>query len=298
MHRIHSARFRFQIRGLRLNKSPYKERAPMLKLLLAFLVLPAFATADTCQTEFDRRGSGSQRTQEALTCYSELLKTSLSRNDKAHALTQLSYLKFFQAEYFSHQKEKLLLEAMGTAEKAVLLFGSKYSLSEYRQLPLNDQKVLAEALYNYGLIVARYIDEKGVIEALKRMDDIKKSMNTIIRLKQEAVAHYGAFRVLGIFHMKVPSIAGGDINLSKDYLPKAISGSLYSPGLSRYPLNNLVYSDLLFKLGKNQESCDQLKLLAQLSPEEVRSMDNGMLFESLQNVEAAKEQLRARRCAR
>lgn len=270
----------------------------MFKLLLAFLVLPAFAMTDPCQKEFDLRGAGLQRAQEGLSCYNEILKTPLARNDRAHALTQLSYLKFFQAENFSTQKEKLLLEAMDIAEKAVLLYGTKYSLNEYRQLPAADQKVLALALYNYGLIVARYIDEKGVIEALKRMDDIKKSMNTVIRLKQESVAHYGAFRVLGIFHMKVPSIAGGDINLSKDYIPKAIAGTLYSPGLSRYPLNNLVYSDLLFKLGQKQESCDQLRLLAQLSPEEVRSMDNGMIFESLQNVEEAKEQMRTRKCAR
>jgi tetratricopeptide (TPR) repeat protein len=268
-----------------------------MKVIL-FALMSFSAMADSCESFFDQRGEGLEKTQKAQLCYQTSLNEATDELFKSQLLVKLSYLKFFQAENYSIKKEALLFDAMEIAEKAVLIFGAKYSLGEYRSLPSASQVVLAEALYNYGLIVARYVDEKGVVEALKRMDDIKKSMTTIIRLKQEEVAHHGAHRVLGIFHTKVPAIAGGDLKLAKTYLEAAIQGSLYRGNLSRYPLNHIVYADYLFKIGNNTESCAELQKVIQLSPEDIRSLENGLNFETIKNVKEARNTFKERKCSR
>lgn len=269
----------------------------MFKLMLAALIsVPAFA--DNCSSVFDQRGNSATITAEALNCYETSLRNVTDRETKSHYLVRISYLKFFQAENFSQRKESLLFEAMEIAEKSVLLFGEKYSLGDYRKLSPASQTHVAESLYNYGLIVARYVDEKGVVEALKRMDDIKKSMTTIIRLKQEAVAHYGAHRVLGIFHTKVPSIAGGDLKLAKTYLEAALQGTLYNGNISRYPLNHVVYSDYLYKVGEKDRACQELQKIMDMTASDVKGLDNGLFHESLQNIASAKESFKERRCSR
>ena len=269
----------------------------MLKLLLLIAVPFMVYAEESCPDLFANRGSGLVNSQQAFTCYQASITPTSSRRDVTHALNQMAYLKFFIAENFMKEKEDTLLESINISEKALSKFGPKYNLVEYRKLSDEERKVVAEALYTYGLTVARYVDVKGFLEALKRMDDIKKSMLTIIRLKEEATAFYGAHRVLGIFHMKVPAIAGGDIEISKEYLPKAVQSTLFSGELSRYPLNNTVYADLLYKLGKTQESCHQLRLVAALTDEEVSNLDNGLLFETLGNVRDAKVKMINHKCA-
>lgn len=269
----------------------------MLKFVLFVLVsLPVFA--DSCEETFSKRGEGASATASALRCYEALLRSASDVDAKSTALIRVSYLKFFEAENYTQKKEALLFEAMEIAEKAVELFGTKYALGDYRKLPAHQQTLVAEALYNYGLIVARYVDEKGVVEALKRMDDIKKSMTTIIRLKQEAVAHHGAHRVLGIFHTKVPAIAGGDLKQAKTYLEAALQGTRYNGELSRYPLNHVVYSDYLYKVGETSRACDELRKVMNLTETDIRNLDNGLYHESLENVASAKASFKERKCSR
>lgn len=269
----------------------------MFKFVLATLIsFPVFA--DTCSPLFDRRGEGASVTLEAMGCYEESLRNVNDAETKSQYLVKISYLKFFQAENYTQRKESLLFEAMEIAEKGLEAFGPKYSLGDYRKLSASSQTLVAESLYNYGLIVARYVDEKGVVEALKRMDDIKKSMTTIIRLKQEAVAHFGAHRVLGIFHTKVPSIAGGDLKLAKTYLEAALEGSRYSGDLSRYPLNHVVYSDYLYKVGEKDRACAELRKVMDLSASDIKNLDNGLFHESMENVASARESFKERKCSR
>ena len=269
----------------------------MFKLMLAALIsLPAFA--DNCSSVFDRRGDSATVTAEAMSCYESSLRNVSDAESKSQYLVRISYLKFFQSENYTQRKEALLFEAMEIAEKSVELFGPKYSLGDYRKLSSTSQVLVAEALYNYGLIVARYVDEKGVVEALKRMDDIKKSMTTIIRLKQEPVAHFGAHRVLGIFHTKVPAIAGGDLKLAKSYLEAAVQGTLYNGNISRYPLNHVVYSDYLYKVGEKERACAELRKIMDLTANDVKNLDNGLYYESLENITSAKASFQERKCSR
>lgn len=268
----------------------------MLNLIVLFLATTVFAQSD-CDSLYEKREAGLDKAKEALTCYESSLPSGSSIESKAHTFNRISYLKFFIAEYFLDEKTAVLYEGMEVAEKSVLLFGPKYSLNDYRLLAPEELKLLAIALYNYGLLTSRYVDLMGTMEALKRMGDIKKSMTTIMRIKEEGTAHYGAHRTMGIFHTKVPAIAGGDMNIAKDFLLKAIEMTLYKDGVSTYPANNIAYAEWLHKKGFSEEACSQLKLILKLNADDIRAMNNGLYFESLVDLKKGSELFKNRQCS-
>lgn len=269
-----------------------------MMLTLGFLLFSAlsFSQRDHCLEQFNNRSAGLSVAQEAFSCYKKESESETIREFKAHNLSQMSYLNFFIAEYHLENKEETLLEGIEFAEKAILLFGAKYSLPTYGALSSPEKKVLSEALYHYGLTTARYIDIKGQWEAIKRMEDIKKSMNTIIRLKEEATAFYGAHRTLGIFHIKVPYIAGGRIELAKNFLSTALTQTSYLKDLSIYPANNVAYAELMFKESQNKEGCYHVDLVAKLTHEEAKKMNNGLFLETLQAIKDAKILFQNKKC--
>jgi hypothetical protein len=269
-----------------------------MKLFLFICLIPFYAFSQTnCDSLYEARDQGEEKTKEALSCYESILVEATSRESQAHILNQMGYLKFFMAELFSDNKAQTLFEGMELSERSVLLFGPKYSLSDYRLLLPEEIKLLAVALYNYGLNTSRYVDMMGTFEALKRMGDIKKSMSSIMRIKEEATAHWGAHRTMGIFHTKVPSIAGGDMNLAKDFLLKALEMTIYKNGVSTYPSNNLAYSDWLYKSNKFNEACEQLNRVAALTDGDISAMDNGLYLETKTDVQKAKELFVTRQCS-
>ena len=193
-------------------------------------------------------------------------------------------------------KMTVLSEGISLAERGILLYGEKYNVAEYLKLNAPEKETLAWLLYNYGLTTSRYVDLAGKFEAIKRMEDIKKSMNSIIRMKEEKTSFFGAHRTLGIFHMKVPAIAGGRIEISKQYLDKAVAETKDETGLSQYPANNIALADLYYKLGKNEEACEQLALVKDLDEAKILDLDNGHVIETTADVKEAKESYRTRRC--
>ena len=269
----------------------------MFIALLATLFSTLVLANPACDELFINRENGKAEAMEALSCYQKEQSQQTQKEGKAHGLNRMSYLKFFIAEYHLNEKEDMLLEGIELAEKSMLLFGTKYSVPEYSKLSATEKKLVAEALYNYGLTTARYIDIKGQWEAIKRMEDIKRSMNTIIRIKEEATSFYGAHRTLGIFHTKVPVIAGGKIELAKEYMTTVLEKTKFSGDVSLYPANNLAYADLMFKLENKKEYCHHINIVAALTEDDVRSMDNGLFFESMQSVKEAKKLASARKCS-
>lgn len=268
----------------------------ILTYAMVFFSLFSYANSN-CDELYTKRDTDLATAQEALKCYEIDQTTITSREQKAHALNRMSYLKFFIAEYHLSEKEETLLEAINLAEKSVLLFGTKYSVTEYMNLSSPEKKLLAEALYNYGLTTSRYIDIKGQWEAIKRMEDIKRSMNTIIRIKEDATAFHGAHRTLGIFHTRVPVIAGGKIELAKQYLQTVLENTAFSGDVSRFPANNIAYSDLMYKLENKKVYCHHVNIVAALTETEVRAMDNGLFFETMQSVKDAKKLVISRKCS-
>ena len=268
----------------------------MLKIIFLMTFSMLANANDICDDLYKKREEGLIASELAFNCYRGNLSNQIEKISISHHLNRMSYLKFFMAEFFMEDKIDFLLEALDLSEKSLLLFGPKYSIPTYEQLSPEEKKPLAESLYYYGLVTSRYIDIKGQWEAIKRMGDIKRSMDSLIRIKEESTAYYGAHRTLGIFHMKVPAIAGGKIELSKQYLLYAIENTKFNGDLSLFPANNIAYSELLMKLGDKEESCHQLKIVANLSEQEVRSMDNNLFYETMEKVREAKELIQSRQC--
>lgn len=269
----------------------------MIQTLVLVLFTVFSYASTTCDELYQNRHIGLSTATDSLKCYEKEFATVSTRDEKAHALNRMSYLRFYIAEYHLAEKEDMLLQGINLAEQSVLLFGTKYAVPEYMNLSASAKKLLAEALYNYGLTTARYIDIKGQWEAIKRMEDIKRSMNTILRIKEESTAFYGAHRTLGIFHTKVPVIAGGKIDLAKQYLNTVLEKTVYAGDVSLYPANNLAYADLMYKLENKKEYCYHIGIVAALTETEVKAMDNGLFFESMQSVKEAKKLAVSRQCS-
>lgn len=253
-------------------------------LFAAFFSLTVFAS--NCDDLFNVRHESSQRATEALNCFAKTPGTT--RLEKAHALSRMSYLKFYINEYYTESQREPLLDAITNAEDGILLFGTKYDVAAYSALPAPEKEELGWLLYNYGLTLSRYVDLSGPLEAIRRMEDIKKSMNTIIRMKEESVSFYGAHRTLGIFHFKVPAIAGGDIKLSEPYILKAINSTLAGT-VSAFPGNNVALGELYVKLNQDAKACAQFALVANLSENDIARLSNGHILETRQSIKKARD---------
>lgn len=264
----------------------------MLVSLFGIIFSSGVFAAD-CESLFEARHEGLRTAKEALSCFEK--DASSDRSIRGKGLSRRSYLKFFIAEHFDQKPSETLLEGIALAEEGLLLFGAKYDVASYGKLSSADRMTVAELLYNYGLTTARYVDLAGPLEAIRRMEDIKKSMNSIIRMKEEGTAFFGAHRTLGIFHMKVPAIAGGDIKLSEAYLTKARNSTLAFGSVSAYPSNNLALAELYLKLGQTQRACGELLRVSELTDADVVRLNNGHILETKKTIAEARE-LKAKKC--
>lgn len=264
--------------------------------ILITLVMANFSYADSCKESYRNRGISLQKTDEALNCYQEDLKSLTNILDRANAYANLSYLEFFKAEMFLTEKLSALESSINYAQKGAELFGELFDVVSYRKLDDVSKIVLAKNLYNYGTSVARYVDIKGKWEAIKRMGDIKNSMNSILRIGQADIAYHGAHRTLAIFHMKVPAIAGGKKELSKKYFLIVMDKTSYRGDLSRYPVNNLMFAEYYYSEKMLPAACRQLALIKDLDESEVKQMANGLYYETLKDVEKAKKVFKDYQC--
>lgn len=260
----------------------------MSRLMAIFAVLfPVISFAQNCDDLFEERHLGATKAREAFSCYEK--SVTASRLDKGHALSRMSYLKFYISEYFPADKSNALLEGIALAEKGVLLYGPKYDVTAYLKLSPEEKHSLGWLLYNYGLTTSRYVEIAGPLEAIRRKEDIQKSMTTIIRMKEEPVSFYGAHRTLGIFHMKVPAIAGGNIKLSEPYFTKAIQSTIAFGTISAFPSNNLALAELYLKLNQDAKACAEIKSVAALSENDIVALANGHILETRQTVAKARD---------
>ena len=259
-----------------------------MKGTLFFVLFLISSTAFACDDLYEVRHKDQASAEAAFECYKSESEGS-DRAIAAHALSRMGYLKFTIAEFFLDYKLDALQEAFTLSEKALFLYGAKYDSDLYATLPKSEQDIVGFTYYAYGLSLSRYVDLKGKLEAIRRMEDIKKSMNTIMRMNQNSVAFGGALRTLAIFNMKVPSIAGGQIKLSLPYIEKAISTSLFRGSLSRYPGNNLARAEITFKVGKAEDACGELAALNALSAADIESMANGYVLETQSDLSKARD---------
>ncbi len=134
----------------------------------------------------------------------------------------------------------------------------------------------AESLYHFGTALARFSQIEGDFTAFKNWPQIKKSMKTIISLKQSETFYYGAFRTLGIANTEMPPGIGSRSNALR-YLETAVNKTLWpARKISLYVFNSISLAKLYFKTDKKKEACEILA--------EINSLDEEQIFKENFNL--------------
>lgn len=252
----------------------------MFKAVLFFIVSSTFATASDCTSLYNNRGLNLDTTIEAYECLDNLNADDLSKLDKSINLNKMAYLKFFEASYYNNNSISSLVSSFNLAKDSIKLYAPLFNKEDVVKLPTEQVEQVALSYYLYGTSVSKYVDLRGKWEAIKRMSEIKNTMRMILSLKKPNTFHYGAYRTLAIFNLKVPKIAGGDIKRSGMFFKKLMQESKTSMGISSYPVGHIYYAEYLKRIGKKKEACDELELIKSLSDSEIESNFRDLIYET------------------
>jgi len=269
----------------------------MLKLVLITIGLILQVSAEDCETFYENRGSSITTLEEAYNCFQTKVQSpSATKDSKAYGLNKMSYLKFFEGIYYGNSPEKKLIKSFELAKEAILLYGEMNDRSILNTLKKSQIQEVALSYYLFGTSVSKYVDLKGKWEAIKRMSEIKNSMKMILSLREPSTYHYGAFRTLGIFNMRVPSIAGGSLPRSKMFFERLINASTNNNGVMTYPVGHLYYAEYFWITDQKESACLQLEKLLNLDEEEIKVNHFDLYYETLNDKVLAQRLYDKYRC--
>ncbi|MBI5366608.1 MAG: tetratricopeptide repeat protein [Planctomycetes bacterium] len=111
-----------------------------------------------------------------------------------------------------------------------------------------------------GVLYGKFGEAKGIAQSLDLVDPIKQEMETVRKL-DEKFEGAGCWRVLGRLNYKLPSIKGGDLQKSLEYLKKACEMGPHNL------LNHLYYAEALKRDGQKDEARKQAEWVMKATPE-------------------------------
>jgi hypothetical protein len=255
----------------------------MFKLLVFLTTFSLYASANDCNTLYDNRGEDLDTTVLAYSCFEDLNKSNISKLKKSSNLNKMSYLKFFQASFFENDSINSLATSFTLAKDSIKLYAPLFNRVDVLALPSSQVDQVALSYYLYGTAVSKYVDLKGKWEAIKRKSEIKNTMKMILGLKKPSTFHFGAYRTLAIFNLKVPKIAGGDLKKSGMFFKKLFKDSMTEINVISYPVGHIFYSEYLFKIGKKNDACKELDLVKSLTDQEIDRYFQDLKFETTQD---------------
>lgn len=118
----------------------------------------------------------------------------------------------------------------------------------------------SEGHFWLGVLLGSFGETKGVFKALGMAPEIRKEMETCLRL-EPTVECYGPHRVLGRLYYKLPGFKGGDNGKSLEYLRQAVQGCP-SNALAR-----LFYAETLKSEGQKEKAKEQLRTILAMQPD-------------------------------
>lgn len=259
----------------------------MFKIIAVLVLTSSFVFANNCDALYDRRGESLDVTLSAYDCYEKINDTDKLKNSSN--LNKMAYLKFFQAAFFEDNRLNSLVKSFSLAKDAIKVYGPLFNKNDVKDLPAEQLEQITLGYYLYGTSVSKYVDLKGKWEAIKRMSEIKNTMKMILSLKKPETFHYGAYRTLAIFNLKVPKIAGGDIGRSRIFFEKLMKESKTDINVSSYPVSHIYYAEYLRIVGKGQEACAELNLVKSLTDQEIETYFKDLFYESIKDRALALE---------
>lgn len=257
----------------------------MIKILIALAVIATSVFPSTCDDLYNKRGESLSATQDAFSCLEK--SETLNKMQLSSKLNNMAYLKFFEATYFENDSLVTLVQSYEYSKESVEVYGKMFDIASVRDLGDEDLKQVALAYYLYGTSVSKYVDLKGKWEAIKRMSEIKDSMKMILSLKQPSTFHYGAYRNLAIFNLKVPSIAGGSMDRSKIFFERLMSSSKNERNISSYAVGHIYYAEYLIRVNRKADACKELDLVKSLNDSDINTYFKDLIYETKKDQEEA-----------
>lgn len=177
--------------------------------------------------------------------------------DKYEALWKLSRIQYYIGSHTDDKKaqQDIFAEGVEWAEKAILAGPEK-----------------PDGYYWSAINNGSYGESKGVLKSLGLVKPIKEAMNKVVEI-ESAYQEGGAHRILGRLFFKVPGFAGGDKDLSLDYLLKAKDISPKDPHTCLY------LAETYLSLKKTEEARAELDIVLQLE-------DDGLWTSGIKDCQA------------
>lgn len=261
----------------------------MMRMLIVFSMLTTAAFASDCNDLYKNRGLDLQTTQDAFSCLKNTNQTQTDKYQKAIIFNKMAYLKFFEASFYENDSVKALYDSFTHAKDAIEQYGPVFNRDAVKDLPNKQIEEIALSYYIYGTSVSKYVELMGKWEAVKRMSEIKNTMKMILSLKKPETFHYGAYRTLAIFNLKVPKIAGGNIQRAKMFFEKLMKESMTSLNVASYPVGHIYYAEYFWKTGQNEKACKELDLVRNLTDEQIETYFRDIIHETKKDREVAQE---------
>jgi len=268
----------------------------MYKLIMVMITISSIASATECNDLYSSRGQNLQTTIDAYNCFDNNNEGNISNHEKSVNLNKMAYLKFFEGSFYENDALNSLYKSFSLAQDAIKLYGPLFNKEAVIDLPTVQVEEVALSYYLYGTSLSKYVDLKGKWEAIKRMSEIKNTMKMILSLKKPSTFHFGAYRTLAIFNLKVPKIAGGSLSRSGMFFEKLMKESKTQINVISYPVGHIFYAEYLRRIGKNQESCQQLDLIKSLTNDEIETYFQDLKFETIKDRNVAEETFKQYSC--
>ena len=177
--------------------------------------------------------------------------------DKYEVFWKLSRIQYYIGSHTDDKKaqQDIFAEGVEWADKAIQAGPEK-----------------PDGHYWSGINNGSYGESKGVLKSLGLVKPIKEAMNKVVEI-DSSYLEGGAHRILGRLYFKVPGFAGGDKDLSLDYLLKAKD---FSP---KDPHTCLYLAETYLSLKKTEEARTELDIVLQLE-------DDGLWTSGIKSCQA------------
>ena len=220
----------------------------------------------------DYNEAGVENVETAISLYQELIDGEGDAVLKAtYQSKQASAYYFLGSALTKKDEQKAAYQnSMDVADKIMKGFGvdsaKAHELTDAQITTLKNnltdeqEALLAEAMYSKGTSLAQWGNLNGIASSIGRLPEVLGLMDRIEDLGYEGIHEYGPYRTIGRVNFKLPSLFGGDLEKSEEFLKKATTNTLAEG--QRYSINgynNIYFAETLYKRGKENQAKALLK---------------------------------------
>jgi hypothetical protein len=237
------------------------------------------AEANALYAARDYQGVGNQNVKKAIDLYRSLFNSATTKVDKVKYAALLSKTVSFlgESQKVDAQAAQIHDEGIKAAAEGLKAYGldTKDSLTDanidaIKALPKAEKDQVAAALFYKGLNLGQWGNANGITSSLTRWPELRKTLESVIRIGNKEIHHYGPYRILGRAYHKIPGFLGGDMAKAEKYLQTAFDGTLNKEtGLSTYGHNTYFLIETLAANGKKDKSKELLKSFLETAAEKV-----------------------------